>query len=431
MLLRLSSSASRGAIVILALFLAFTFSYASIRSARATHFADLNTLQGFQRATQIEPGNAHNWYLLGDYLQYNFEEIDVPRAIQAYQKALSLDPRSAETWLDLGAAYEFESNVAAARNGYLQAKRVYPLSAEVAWRYGNFLLRQNELDTAFTEIRHAVEADPKRAAEAFSRCIRVQPDINSVLDRALPPSRDVYLAVISELSSAGQTDQGLTVWSRLTGLRPQLSLSDSFPLVEALIQKKQFIEAQRVWTQAAGFAGVEPSPVEPGSVIWDGGFESGLSGGGFAWRFPFSASGVQIALDAQEKHSGKRSLRLIFNGRQNVYFNDVCQYVLVTPGVTYRFSAWVRTLNLTTDQGLRFGLHSLSDSPVRPVWTDDLRGTQPWTRIEYPWQAAKSVQGLNICVSRLQSAKLNSNIQGTAWVDDVSLVPLSAGSAKP
>ena len=431
MVLRLSSPASRGVIVLLALGLASAVSYSSIRNARAEHLAGLGTLKGFERATRLEPGNARNLYLLGRYLQYSFEETDTPRAIEAYKNSLSFNPRSADTWLDLGAAYESEGNLIAARSSFLEAQRVYPLSAEVRWRYGNFLLRQNELDRAFVEIRRAVEVDPKRAAEAFSRSIRVDPDINAVLDRALPPSRDVYLSVVSDLSAAARTDQALTVWFRLAALGPRLPLPASFPLVDALIGKGQFRDARRVWDQAVGFAGLSPSPVEPRSLLWDGGFESGVAGGGFAWRYPQSSSSVLIALDSQEKHSGNRSLRLIFNGTQNVSFGDLCQYVDVTPGARYLFSAWVRTRALSTDQGLRFALHSVGDSAAPVVWTDDLRGTAPWTRVELPWTAGRNVQALLLCVSRLASAKFDSMIQGTAWVDDISLVPQTAESPKP
>ena len=431
MLLRLSSSAARAIIAAFALALAVALSYSSIRNAIAEHFAGLNTLQGFQRATQLEPGDARNWYLLGQYLQYSLEGTDTPGAIRAYQNALSFNPRSADTWLDLATAYEFEGNVPAARNAFLQAKRAYRLSAEVAWRDGNFLLRQNELEPAFAELRHAVEVDPQRGPEAFSRTMRVAPDINLILNRVLPSSVQAYLPVISSLSNDGRTDQALTVWARLAALHPHLSLSSSFPFLESLLGKRQFTEARLVWNQALEFSSNSLSRDPNGSLLWDGGFESDIHNGGFAWRFPWWVGGVQIALDSQQKHSGGRSLRLVFTGRQNINFSDVCQYVDVTPSATYRFSAWIRTRALTTDQGVRFGLHPLGDSPVPPVWTEDLRGTQPWTRMELPWTAGNDVRGLLLCVSRLQSHKFDSLIQGTAWVDDVSLVPESPESLKP
>src|SRR5580698_5094406 len=142
MILRLSSPAARVFLILLAFALVVGLSYSGIRNTLAVHDAGLNTPVGYDRATKLEPDNASNWYFLGRYWQYNLEDSDSQRAIGDYQKALSFDPHSADTWLDLGTAYETEGDTAAARNAFVQAKRAYPLSPEVSWRYGNFLLRQ-------------------------------------------------------------------------------------------------------------------------------------------------------------------------------------------------------------------------------------------------------------------------------------------------
>ena len=431
MILRLSSPAARALLVLVALVFAAGLSYSSIRNARAVHFAGLDTREGYARAAQLEPGNARYWYLLGRHAQYDLQDPDARRAIQAYRNALSFDPRSADTWLNLGTAYESEGDLASARDAFVQAKRVYPLSAEVSWRYGNFLLRRGELDPAFKEIRRAVEVDPKHAAEAFSRCFRVDPDIDAILNRVLPPSRDAYVDVIRALTEEGQTEQALAVWSRLAALHPQLPLANSFALVNALIQKKEMVEARRIWDQSLGFAGISPPPDPPGSLVWDGGFESGIVGGGFAWRYSQLSSGVQISLDSQEKHAGNHSIRLTFDGKKNVNLGDVCQNVAVQPSAAYHFSAWVHTRGLTTDQGVRFLLHSAGYSSNTSVWTKDVRGSEPWTHLEMPWTAGKDVPELQICVIRNSSEKFDSQIQGTAWVDDITLVPESTERAKP
>jgi Tfp pilus assembly protein PilF len=137
----LSQSAQRGVLVLVASLSALFLSYFSIRNARAAHFAALQTPEGLDRATRLEPGDASNWYQLGRYWQYSLENSDAQRAIRAYLSALSFNPRSAGTWLDLATAYESEGNLTAARDAFLHAKRAYPLSADASWRYGNFLLR--------------------------------------------------------------------------------------------------------------------------------------------------------------------------------------------------------------------------------------------------------------------------------------------------
>lgn len=427
MILRFPSLALRWTLLVAASALATALAYSSIRNARAAYQAGLGTLPGYVKATQLEPGNSLNWYLLGRYWQYNLEGPDPRRAIQAYRSALSFDPRSANAWLDLAAAYESEGDMDSARDAFVRAKRVYPISAEVAWRYGNFLLRQDELPQAFAEIHHALDVDPHRAAEAFSRAWRVDPDVQEILDKVLPANPAVYLDAIRELDSNDQIGSALIVWARLVAIHPRLQITDVFPFTEVLLQAHRITDARRVWEEALTLSGIPP-PGDPwGSVLWDGGFETGVRDGGFAWSFAPSSSGVQIALDAAVKHSGKQSLRLGFDGKHNVNFAGVCHVVEVQPGVAYRFSAWLRTQSLTTTQGVRFRLESRAGY----VETSDLQETQPWTKIELPWTAGKDIHEVRVCVCRNPSDDFNARIQGTAWVDDVALVPALPENAKP
>ena len=391
----------------------------------------MQTVDGFERAVRLEPADAQNWYLLGRYWQYNLEDPDAARAIRSYLSALSFNPASYETWLDLASAYESEGNLVAARDAFLRAKKVYPLSAGVCWRYGNFLLRQGQLDSAFSEMRLAVQADPHRAAEAFSRALRAGSSLESTIDRVLPPITEAYLDVIWDQTTDGQTENALKVWDRLPPLHPRISLYDSFSLVIALMTQKRIAEASRVWDQAVLFAGLADLQGPPGSVLWDGGFESNVTGGGFSWLLPQGTRGVQLGSDTQEKHSGNRSLRLIFDGKFNVNFTDVCHYVPVEPSTTYLFSAWVKTRALTTDQGLRFRLNPLDTHHSAIVNTSEIHGTAPWTRIELPWTSANDGHELQVCLVRFPSEEPENKIQGTAWVDDVALVPEATGHPKP
>lgn len=431
MVLRLSSAAARFTLVLAAFVLATALSYSSIRNALAAYYAGLDTRSGDERAVQLEPGNPEAWHLAGRSWQYDMEGADAQRAIYAYRTSLSLNPRSANTWLDLATAYESEGDLPGAREAFLQAKRVYPVSAEVSWRYGNFLLRQNELPAAFVEIRQSVSVDPQRAAEAFSRCWRVDPDIQAILDHVLPSSAPVYLATIRELDADAAIDPALAVWDRLMALRPRLSLNEVIPFIDSLIQAHRIEDAHRAWDQSVALADSPPAIDPPGSVLWDGGFDTGVTGGGFAWTFAPATRGVQATFDSNEKHSGQRSLRLVFDGSRNVSFSDVCHVVAVQPGTTYNFSGWVRTQGLTTDQGIRFRLEWLENGRSASSETIEVHGTQPWTQLELPWTAVAGSGQLRVCVNRHPSDDFGSRIHGTAWVDDVALVPESSASAKP
>ena len=101
------------------------------------------------RAARWEPANAENWYRLGRYRQLDFENSDLPQAISYYRRATAVDPEPARYWLDLAEAYETVGSTAQAEDAFRKAQQVYPISADVAWRLGNFLLRQGREEEAF------------------------------------------------------------------------------------------------------------------------------------------------------------------------------------------------------------------------------------------------------------------------------------------
>ena len=429
MIVSLSSAAARGALVGVALAVAAYLSYFSVRTARATSYTDTETLQGLERATQIEPGNARNWYLLGRYLQYSFEDSNPQRAISSYIKSLEIDPHATSAWLELAATYESEGDDVAARNAFLNAKKTYPLSAEVSWRYGNFLLRQGELEPAYVETRRSVEADPGRAAEAFSRCLRVEPDANVLLDRVLPANSAVYMAVMGDLAQDRQIENALKVWARIVAMHPKIALHDAFQLVMELRTAGRASEAHKVWEQAVELAGLAGLEGPKNSMVWDGGFESDVTGEAYAWRFERSSRSAQIGFDSQEQHSGKRSLRVSFDGSSDVAFYDVCQTVPTEAGTAYELSAWMKSKDLTTDQGVRIELRP-GIPGTNGTSTADVRGTQPWTRFATVWPGAKENQETQICLRRNASDQEDNKIRGTAWVDDVALTPVPKSGAK-
>src|SRR5208337_682498 len=143
---------------------------------------------------------------------------------------------------------------------YLQAKKSYPVSADVSWRYGNFLLREGQQAQAYAELRRAMEADPKRAAAAFSRAYRSNPNIDELLDQLLPPKQSVYVDVIWEALSARQLAVAKTVWARLLTIHPAppLEMREVDYFVAVLLQEGEFNEARQVWEQGTATMKLPP-----------------------------------------------------------------------------------------------------------------------------------------------------------------------------
>ena len=342
MILRLSDSLSRGLLVIGSLLVALWVSFFGVRSGIAGLAADGKSINELRWAVRLESGNPEYWYRLGHYQQFNLEQPDVAAAVDSYQKAIALNPGYTEAWLDLGAAYELDGNTASAQGAFLRAKKSYPASADVAWRYGNFLLREGTLPEAFAELRLALQSDPKRAGAVFSRVYRADPDIDAILNDLLPPIPSVYVDAIAEAVDSQQLAVAQTIWIRLTKLHPQLQLRQFNNLVGILMARHDYEAARRIWDQGTATMNLPPLVQPRDSVLWDPSFESGLSNDSFAWFFHALVEGVHTEIDTSEKLSGKQSLRLTFDGKHNPGSDLACASGPVIPGTKYLFSGWVR-----------------------------------------------------------------------------------------
>ena len=431
MILRLSDSLSRGLLVVAALFIGLWLSFFSIRAAIARYGSEGNTAKRLELAVRLEPGNPEYWYRLGRFEQYNLGQTDPALAEEAYRRSISLNPFATDAWLDLGTAHELDGNIEEAREAYIQARKSYPTSAEVSWRYGHFLLRQGHQTQAYAELRRAIEADPQRAAAAFSRAYRANPNIDEVLAQLLPAKQSVYIDVINEASSEKQLAVAKTVWAQLLTLHPRLALRDVDGFIAALLQAGEYEEARRVWDQQVATMNVPPLLQTQGSVVWDPSFESGVNGSAFSWVFQPIAQGVNISLDKGEKRSGNQSLRLSFDGKHNPNLDAACTLAIVEPGKTYHFSGWIRTKDLTTDRGVGFRIHSYGNTEAPPVNTSQIYGNNPYTLVEQVWTAGPGIHRVRICITREPSENPDVRISGSAWVDDVNLVPQPAEHGKP
>src|ERR1700686_2534034 len=153
MILRLSDSLTRGLVLFASLILAGTLSYFGIRMAMAQLESEEPTSKELERATRLEPKNPEYWFRLGHFQQFNLEDPDSTKAAASFQKAIAILPSYTDAWLELATTEELNGQAAEAGEAYAKAKQSYPASADVAWRYGNFLLRAGHLPEGFEELR--------------------------------------------------------------------------------------------------------------------------------------------------------------------------------------------------------------------------------------------------------------------------------------
>jgi tetratricopeptide (TPR) repeat protein len=391
----------------------------------ASHWLDSEKVTLMERGAALVSGDASAWDRLGRLRQWDFVDSDLPGAIEDYRKAVRDDPRSAHFWMDLASAYEASGDDVRARDAYLRAKSVYPASAEVAFHYGNFLLREQQYAEAYGELQRAVRTDPTLLPLAISRTWRSSEDVNELLNNVLPANADAYLQTLDFFASVHQAQPALLVWQRLMGLGKPFPLPRVFPFFEELIREDRADDARRAWREALAAAGLPHGGPPNQNLIWNGDFAQDFENGGLDWRWT-PLVGVAIEVDSDPAPNGSRAVRLDFNGGSNLAVDEPSQYVPVEPNRNYHFHGYMRTEGITTESGMRFSVADPNRNGALNVLTDNFTGSHAWTSMDADLTTGSATHFLLVRLFREPSRLFENKLEGTVWIADISLVASSA-----
>ena len=156
--------------------------------------------------------------------------------------------------------------------------------------------------------------------------------------------------------------------------------------------------------------------------VFNGGFEMERAQVASDWRWNERTREAEVDLDPAEKFSGSRSLRIAFRGASRAVYEGASQQVGVSPGV-YRFSAAVRTQELSSADGIFFHITGGDRASRVDVQSAQSTGTTSWHTISSEVIVPEGVSQIRIQIVRRpgQRAVEEGGLKGTAWVDDASL----------
>ncbi|HEV2298985.1 MAG TPA: hypothetical protein VGR72_10760, partial [Candidatus Acidoferrales bacterium] len=166
MLVDFSHGRSRWSFLFLVILAAGEFCFLVARVWVAEQWNESSDPKKWLAAAQLEPGNAQYLEQLALYNELNLEQRDQSKAAKYLQRATQIDPLSERSWLELAALDEARGDFSATRRAYGMAQLDFPVSPDVAWRYGSFLLRQGDLSGGFAALRRAIDKDPSLEASA-------------------------------------------------------------------------------------------------------------------------------------------------------------------------------------------------------------------------------------------------------------------------
>ena len=391
----------------------------AVRATVASRLAARGTVEGLRRAERWDAANPDYPAQLGRALAA--QDADAGEVAREFADAVRLGPQRAQNWAALGEALDFAGDSRGAEHAYERALELFPRSPAINWQFANFLIRAGDASAATAPLRLAISGDASLRAGAFDLAWRAEISREEIL-RMIPARQEILSAYLDYLVATGRLDAAPDAWRRLIASPERFDLDAAFRYFDALLHAQDVDAMTAIW---ADLARHDPDRIhaqgDSANLIINGGFERPIANGGFDWRI-VPMEGAEAAVDASAAHDGARSLAVHFDGTRNLDFGGVAECVAVEPDTAYRFTAYTRSEEITTDSGPRIAVYDAFDHAALWLETANLTGTTGWAEQHLDFRTGPKTRLLLVQVVRPPSRKLDNLIGGTMWLDDVSLI---------
>ena len=346
------------------------------------------------------------------------DERDLPGIEARALRAINLSPWDYNHHLLFASIKETSGDRAGAEKALRTALSLAPNNTDVHWRLANLLLRQGKLAGSLEEFRKAISADKSYLPSTLELIWRVSGGRLDAVSALAGDKPETKLLLARFLLNQSRVAEAGSVFNSIDG-KARLAIPESSAFIDSLIAKGDLILARYSW---AGTVSAN-DPAQSPALIWNGGFESDILKG-FA-QFDWAISRNDYArpgIDSSTFHSGSRSLRVDFTGRDTTRLDgEIKQLAVVRPGARYRLQCYVKTDALATPEGPRIAVTNTTLQSEIAVSNAVAAGTSDWHLIAIDFVAPQSAQAVVIKIKRVPRFSYDEPTKGTVWFDDFIL----------
>jgi hypothetical protein len=339
---------------------------------------------------------------------------NLPKSIRLYTEALRRDVANPYRWADLATAFQASDDLQNARICYQRALVISGEVPQIWLRVANFHFDQGEAEQAIPLAARVLKIVPNYDEVLFSYFDQLLSDPAPVFV-AVGDNRRVITAYTQHLIDSGNMKAARLSWRFANSAKfADNRLTSSY--IDGMLRAHLFSDAQRDWVD---YLGEKCRDYPQRNLLFNSGFEMESTGSPLDWRIEPSDKFATLR-DESVFRSGKWSLKVQFNGTDNVSYANVSQVAWVKPG-RYRLGAWIRTENITTNEGIRLEVNDAEIAGRFALQTNPIGGTSDWRLLEETFTVPSPTVLLSVHLVRIPSLKFDNKISGTVWVDDMIL----------
>jgi hypothetical protein len=373
------------------------------------------------RAIRLAPSNPDPCYRLGLFYQWDIRHTDLREAARYFRKAIERNPLEQEYWLHLAKVCHGMGEKTASAGALENAISVFPTSYRGRWVSGNLLLQLGDFEKALPHFSYLLVHYPNQSATVYDVLVKAVGDPDFVLERIVPKDPSSFRQYLSYLYETGDKDSVRKAWAKRLSFGYQADRGQTLRHIEFLISRGDINGAFQVWQARLQEEG--GSSFSDGNLITNGDFEKErILGGGFDWKIE-NVPGAEVSFDPSVAFAGKRSLKIVFDGKENVDFYHVYQFLPLKPETEYVLRADVKTQAVTTKSGLK--IEVIGIGRAFQARSEALTGDNEWRELTVGFRTPPQLQGGLVRVRRDKTDKFDRYISGAVWIDHVSLTEKS------
>ncbi|MBS1791861.1 MAG: hypothetical protein JST85_29415 [Acidobacteria bacterium] len=329
-------------------------------------------------------------------------------------RTVGLSPWDYRSWRLLALTKDADGKIEEATDAIQMAAKLAPTNSDTNWMLANLLLRQGKKSEALRAFQVATRNRMDLLPAAFDIVWQAFGNDLTALDELVGGDAEAGLAQAQFLAEQGQVDASIRVFRRVD-VQAKLKSQIAQAFVTGLIQANRGLDAREVWLDTVD------RDAHEGNGIWNGGFEqnSPKDFGHFDWSLKAS-NYARIGFDRSVAHSGSRSLKLFFVGRDTTKLeNEIQQLVVLRANARYRLECYALAKNLVTPEGPRISL--MGPKGVLAVSQTVTADAANWQHLYIDFNAPPEDVAAYVAITRIPKADYDEPTKGIVWFDDFKL----------
>ena len=352
---------------------------------------------------------------------------DLEMAERCAVRAVNLSPFDYRFRMTLAAVKEAEGNRAGAEQSLREALALAPNNRDVHWRLANLLLRSGKLAASVDEFRITISTNKNLLPATLDLIWRASRGNVGAVEAITGSDAKARLLLSQFLIKQSKVAEAANIF-RSIDRGTRLAALESASVLNALVATDNLALARELWVGLIADGGAPTAPV------WNGGFESDIlkNFSQFDWTFGRSEF-ARLSIDSSRQHSGNRSLKIEFLGRDTTELKDeIKQLVILRPGARYRVECYAKSEGLASSEGPRLAVTDKSSNVIaqsEPV----AAGSNDWKMLSVEFVAPKvtgDAPAVYVSVKRKPKYDYDEPTRGTVWFDDFMMKEQQAEGGK-